>query len=187
MHRVRAGAVVIATMLSAPAPAATVAHTQQALLLLRVLAYDSNLAARAGSDVTVLILYRRGDASSESVRETMASTLTAAGEKVEVSGAKLEVRVKAFTSAADLAASLGGVDAVYLCPGLEGAARDIARVTRSRRVLSFGGGDEIVRAGIGVAFVTREGKPAIAVNLPATKQEGADLDAALLRVAEVMR
>lgn len=186
MRRVRVGVVVLAALLSAPA-AASVAHTQQALLMLRVLAYDRNLPARAGSGVSVMILFVQGNAASESVRESMASTLTAAGEKVTVSGLRLEVGVKAFEGAADLAKALAGVDAVYLCPGLDGAAREIARVTRARGVLSFGGGDAAVRAGIGVGFVLRDDKPAIVVNLPATRDEGADLDAALLRVAEVLR
>jgi hypothetical protein len=48
-----------------------VPHGQQALLLLRTLAYDRNLAARASADATVLVLFKPGDAASAAARDAM--------------------------------------------------------------------------------------------------------------------
>ncbi len=182
-----AASILILGALERSARAADVAHAQQALLLLRALAYDRNLGSRAGSSATVMILFRPGNGTSEAVRDTMSSTLAAAGEKVKVAGLTLKVVSKAYESPADLGHALGGVGAVYLCPGLDGSARDITAVTRVWHVLSFSGAESMVTAGVAVGFVSRDGKPVVLVNLPASKAEGADLDAALLRIAEVIR
>ena len=67
------------------------------------------------------------------------------------------------------------------------AASTISATARDKQVLSFTGNEAAVTAGLSIGFVARGGKPAVLVNLPAAKAAGADLDAALLRVAEVIR
>jgi hypothetical protein len=54
-------------------------------------------------------------------------------------------------------------------------------------VVSSSGVESMVRRGLSIGFVERDGRPALLINLPSTKAEGADLDAAVLRLAEVIR
>jgi len=161
---------------------------QQALLLLRTLAYDRNLAARAGAEATVLVLFKPGDAASTAAKDAMLTALATAAEKVKVAG--LPVRALSRPLGRDslhLALGEAGAVALYLCPGLEDASAEVAAATRATHVLSFAGSRASVEAGISIGFVGRDGKAVVMVNLPAAKAEGADLDSGLLRVAEVVR
>jgi hypothetical protein len=159
----------------------------EALLLLRVLAYDRNITKRAGKVVTVAVVYKPGDGESEQVRGQIANALTEAAKKVTVAG--LPVRVVSLGVTANLESDLAPMRAAaaYVCPGLGDMVPSISRVTRARSILSFAGTEKYVTSGLSIGLVRRQSKAAILVNLPSSKAEGAALDAALLRVAEVKR
>src|SRR5687767_5576925 len=94
-----------------------VAHAQasnESLLLLRVLAYDRNVAKRAGKAVTIAVVYKPGDADSESMRSQMANALTEAAKKVTVAG--LPVKVVSLGVTGNLDSDLSGMKptAVYV-------------------------------------------------------------------------
>ena len=72
-------------------------------------------------------------------------------------------------------------------PGLADAIPQISAVCRRRGVLSVTTSNAYIKSGLSVGL--SPGKTAFAspINLPASKAEGVDLDAALLRIAEVYR
>jgi hypothetical protein len=78
-----------------------------------------------------------------------------------------------------------GVVAALVAPGL-GHAAAIASATRRARVLSVTAARSEVEAGLSVGLLQPASRAAIVVNLSAARREGADLDSALLRVAEVL-
>jgi hypothetical protein len=185
MSRRAIAAAVVSICAVAPAPAlAQVGAGNEALLLLRVLAYDRNITKRAGKVVTVAVVYKPGDGESEQVRGQIANALTEAANKVTVAG--LPVRVVSLGVTANLESDLAPMRAAaaYVCPGLGDQVANISRVTRARSILSFAGTEKYVTSGLSIGLVR---KAAILVNLPSSKAEGAALDAALLRVAEVKR
>jgi YfiR/HmsC-like len=158
----------------------------QALFLLRVLAYDRNLKNRAHDAVNVVVVYRDGDDASVAMK----SDISGAFEKIsdaKVAGLPFHVTSVAFASPPALESVLGSskAAAVYVCPGLDPVA--ITDMTRKHSVLTFTGIEPFVKAGVSIGLVARAGKPAIIVNLNASKAEGADLDPALLRLAELVR
>ena len=69
---------------------------------------------------------------------------------------------------------------------LSGEAAAISAATRSRTVLSFAPSREMVEAGLALGLVNRGIRAGLVVNLAAAREEGADLDAGLLAVAEVV-
>ena len=175
-------------LICAFAPVAAHAQaTNESLLLLRVLAYDRNVAKRAGKTVTIAVVYKPGDSESESMRSQMANALTEAAKKVTVAG--LPVKVVSLGVTGNLDSDLSGMKptAVYVCPGLADAVSGISRVTRARSILSFAGNEKYIASGLSIGVIRRASKAAIMVNLPSSKAEGAALDAALLRVADVKK
>ena len=181
--------VALALVICAVTPSA---HAQlgagsESLLLLRVLAYDRNVTKRAGKTVTIAVVYKPGDSDSEQVRGQISQALSDAAKKVTVAG--LPIRVQSIAATPSLDAELGGIRAAaaYVCPGLGDSIEGISRITRTRSILSFAGNERYVSSGLSIGLVRRSSKAAIMVNLPSSKAEGAALDAALLRVAEVKK
>ena len=171
----------------APVPAETLPPPLRAVLLLKVLNYDRNVAKRTADNAVVGVWSLPTDADADcaalvaAISET-AKSVTVAGKPVSVVSFKL-------ASAAEVAERLtkDPVAGLYVCPSTEPQVASIAMVTRRMQVLSVAGSDGPVRTGLGLALVLRDKKPTIVVNLAAVRAEGANLDSALLRIAEVIK
>ena len=176
-----------------PPPAARAAELSPrplALMLLRILAYDRNLKTRSGGkQAPIVVLYQEGNQASETMQTDLANALEDLSSSVSVSGLRVKVNAVAYSSAADLDGKLAAERpaALFVCTGLASALPQIVAMSRKRSVLSFTINSEFLKAGLSIGFGRGEDRVNIVVNLPATRAEGADLDAALLRVAEVMR
>jgi len=163
--------------------------TQQSLLFLRVLAYDRNLKSRANGTVTVAVLYRAGKPESEQARNGVVAALEEIAKKVAVAGLPVRVAVLEFVNPVTAASRLQELhaSAAYVCSGLGDATSDLMALMRKHSILSGTAMEASVRSGLSVGLLAREGKPGLLINLPAAKAEGADFDAALLRLAEVIK
>ncbi len=155
--------------------------------MLRILAFDRKVIARAGDEVRIAVIYRSGAEASEKLQRAVVEALVAAGKRQSV--AKLPVKVLAIAYSPSLEADLRRekVAAAYVSAGLEDVTDAIAKATRAASALSFSALEASVRGGLSVALVRREAKVGIVINLKASRSEGADLDAGLLTVAEVLR
>lgn len=172
-----------------PALAAELPPVNQALLLLRVLAYDRNLSRRAGKRVAVIVVARAGDPRSRERADRLVEAFDEVAGKVVVAGLPVGAEALAVRDAAALQARLEASPAalVYLDEGLGPLVPELTAVTRRRGALSAAGDRALVEAGAAVAAVPRGDRAGVVVNLVAARQEGADLDAALLAVAELIR
>jgi len=159
---------------------------QRALLLMRVLTYDRNLRARAGGEVRVLVIYRKGVAESEAERDALLLAVKEVARKVKVAGLPIRFESVAYQEPASLLGRITELRpaALYVCQGLESAAADIARLTTEASTLSLCGSRELLRRGLAVALVDRGDRAALAVNHRAALAQGADLDSVLLALAE---
>jgi hypothetical protein len=161
----------------------------QALLLLRILAYDHKLADRVDNKkVTIYVVHKNGAAESEDPANEMVGVLREIGKSTKLAGNTIQVVKLAFndkTFADDVAKVKAA--ALYVSPSLGDSLATIMAVTTKRKLLSFTGVSEYVNAGLSVGFANADGKPVISVNLPASRNEGADLDVALLRVAKIVK
>ncbi|MFZ5468323.1 MAG: YfiR family protein [Myxococcota bacterium] len=177
------------TLLGAPSGArAESAGAVRAALVLRILAFDRNLAARTQPSVTVAVIFKAGVAESEAAQKEMVADLSMLTKKVTVAGKPVRIVSLPYTQG-QLDAALAKVDAsaIYVCPGLEDEVAAISKTTRGRSTLSLTSVEQAVKQGLAVGVVRRDNKSGILVNLPASRAEGADLDSGLLRVAEVLR
>jgi len=162
---------------------------QRALLLLKVLAYDRNLHARAGSAVAVAVVHRRGDAASDSCSAEVLAALEELAKSAVVSGLPI--------SAADLPWSAGAAfesalqqahpTALFICPGLEPELPAIREAARRRSVFTAASGRQLAEKGLSLGLVSGAAHARLVINIDAARAEGADLDSALLHIAEVVR
>ena len=177
----------------AAAPAAArgedLAPRSRALLALRVLAYDRNVRQRAGAAVTVVILARPGDRASEERCEGLRQAFEEVAHDVVVAGLPVRAEVLPYRDPAGLDGKLEGLRPalVYLDAALAGAVDEILHVTRRRGALTADGSKAMAEAGVAIGIVPRGPRAGVIVNLASARREGAELDPALLAVAEVLR
>jgi YfiR/HmsC-like len=182
--KLRAAAAVLC--LAGLARAEELAPRAEALLTLRLLAYDRALEARAGKDVGIAILHEDGAPPDP---DPLALAVADAGRGYVVAGRSVRVVTCPWRGADALSACLrAGHAAALLVPArFAEAALEISRATRAARVLSFAAERRMVDAGLAIGLVQRASRAAVVVNLAAARLEGADLDATLFAVAEVVR
>jgi hypothetical protein len=161
----------------------------QATFLLRVLAYDRNLKNRTANAATVLLAYRDGDPASEAAKNELVAELSRLAKDRRIVDLPIRVSTISYLNPDDLEIAIDRTraSALYISPGLESALGAMLPVTRRRSVLSFTGVEAWVGKGVSIGLAARGTKPVIVVNLTSSRAEGADLDSALLRTAEIIR
>jgi hypothetical protein len=169
------------------------AHAQngarEAALILRILSYDRNLPQRASNAVVVMVVYAPGNAASEGERSRIVAAINQLGSRATVANMPARAIDHAFRDAATMqaAARSNRVAAIYVCTGLAGATGPISESARAIPTLTMSSDADSVRHGLGVALVSAGAQVRLIVNLPATEAQGARLDAAVLRLAEIIR
>lgn len=164
---------------------ADAADDRRALVMLRVLAYDTHLDERVGDEVRFVVVYGDGEAGAAEARRWT----TAFGNihKIKVGGRPVVVTTVKFESPAALTRTLRGMRAAALvsCDGLGKAIAPpaLAAITRASRVLSFATREVDVVKGLAVGIVHGDNRDEIVVNLSATAAEGVKFDAGLLQLA----
>jgi hypothetical protein len=171
------------------ARAETLAAPLQASLLLKVLTYDRNLAGRAGAAVVVAVAYRAGSAESEAAADDVTAAIQDAAKHFSVAGLPVQALKVAYADSAGFEAALKSkhASALYLCPGLGEAVSAITKLTRASFILTFTASEAQVRGGVSIGLLRRETRASLLVNLAASRAEGANLESAFLRVAEIIQ
>jgi hypothetical protein len=191
MARALAGVLALAVALAAPAARAAADELPAetlGLIVLRVLAYDHNLAARAdGAEVTIAVVESAGE-PSRACAAAMTGTFTRLARKVTVGA--LPVKVVRLPAAADhraLSAALTkhGAVAVYACTSAADLPA-VARAARAAAALTFTT-DPAALSELAVGLVRRPDKIELRVNLVAARAEAAQLSGAFLRLAKVVQ
>jgi hypothetical protein len=171
-----------------PAFADGAASKTDALLLLRILAYDHNLATRIDNKrVTIYVVHRSGG-DSEEAANAMVNIVRDIAKSTKLAGNAVYIQKLAYndkTFDADLGRAK--IAAVWVAPGLGDVVSGITTATAHHKLLSFSSSVDYVQAGVAIGLGTDGGKPVISVNLPASRHEGADLDAAFLKVAKIVK
>jgi hypothetical protein len=178
-----AGAAVAETVPAAQALPAS----NQALLLLRVLAYDRNLRARAGQEPALVVLFRPDDPVSLRERDAIVQALREATRTFSVSGLHVRVQEVPWRGPQDLDARLAELRAAALYAGesLAADAPQISAAARARSALSFTPSRAMVEAGLALGLVHRGTRAGVVVNLAAAHAEGAELESMFLAVVEI--
>ncbi len=132
------------------------------------------------------VAYRPGDRAGEARRDALLEALREVAATFSIGD--LPVKVVAIPwSPQQFADRLRETraSALLVVGTLFEEAATIVRITRNEHVLSLTEDRAAVGAGVAVGLVHRGRRAGVIVNLAAARAEGADLDAALLAVAEV--
>jgi hypothetical protein len=164
------------------------AARQQALLILRILAYDHNLPRRTVDSVVVVVVYDPAIPASLAEQALLRQGLDAVSQ-LRVGGMPLRVVSEAYETSEALAARIRRVRpaALYLCAGMDAAVRSVSQTARALRVLSFASSEAYVRSALSVGIIPGPRRARIVINLAASRAEGTSFDAGLLKLAEVVR
>jgi hypothetical protein len=177
----------LAIALAAPTSAADATDDRRALVTLRVLAYDKNLGQRVGDEVRIVIA-SSADGAAETARWTAAFAKI---KKVKVDGRPISVVAIKAESADALARSLAPLHAaaIIVCDGLARkiSVAQLAKLTRTYKVLSFTTREAEVASGLAVGIVAGQSRDEIVINVRAVAGEGVKFDAGLLALARVVK
>ena len=192
--RALASAALVATLLfesgkqSMANDEASMPPARLATFLARLLAYDSNLKARARGSVGIAVLYRGQDKAAASAGEAM----TAAVKTLELTRI-LDLPIAVYGVPADSAQALTeviqsrGIDTVIVCSQLVEQQPWILSVSEKNSAITVGLTSAQVRSGIAVGVYLESGKSKILINLPASKRAHAAFSPDLLRLSEVIQ
>jgi hypothetical protein len=157
-----------------PVPAAV-----QVPLLLKILTFDRHLAAAAEPLVVGVVFQRRNRASA------------AIGDEVRVllaaSARPIRVIVIDLDETRDLRGTLlrDSVRVVYIAPLQAVSVSTLTEATRGERVVSMTGVPRYVEQGLAIGIDMSDSRPRIVINLAASRAEGADFSAELLKLARL--
>jgi hypothetical protein len=161
--------------------------TLRASLLVRILAYDRRMVTRP-PPLTVAVLHREGNPGSEQFGQEFTRALELASRGRNVSGRPVRIIRIGFQEPSQLKEELAQahVVALYVCEGLEAHTDSIAQVTRQLSILSFAGSRAELDQGLAIGLSRQGDSPTIFIRLSAARAEGADLDAGLLSLSQII-
>ena len=155
----------------------------QALMVLRVLAFDRGLERRASGAVLVAVAAKAGDAAGEVRRDQVVAALRDLSKDTRARGLAVEARAVTWDGSAQ---PLTRAAAVVVVGKLAEESAGVGQVTRARQVLSIGEEAVAVERGLSVAVFAREAKPVIAASMLSARQEGVSFEPSFLRQAELL-
>ena len=184
-------AAALAVVLAQPAAAQGMVQpaSVQVPIILKVLTYDRQFEARARGAVTIGIIHDPTDPASAQAMSEVSDTLYEARDKT-VKRLPIRYFQIEYTGSEDLArfSEEKAISVYYLAPGLSPEALEgVLEVSHARGITTITGVPDYVERGVSVGIGERRNRPQILINLPASRSEGSEFDASLLRIATVLK
>ncbi|HUQ14496.1 MAG TPA: YfiR family protein [Gemmatimonadales bacterium] len=156
-------------------------------ILVKILNFDRNLADRAGGRLVVGVLFQSHYRTSANVAHEVCRTLqelpAGALGAMELSCVAIDLDA---TSALDSALERKQVQVLYVSPLRAVPLGDVTAVSRSAGITTLTGVPRYVETGLAIGLDMKGERPEIVINLAASRAEGADLTAHLLKLARVV-
>jgi YfiR/HmsC-like len=157
-------------------------------LLLKILTYDRNFAARTGSSLRIAVVFSGASPESIRARDEIAAAFEAFADKTVKN---LPIRYSALEyvsdSQVDGAARADQINVFYFTPGISAHLDGLLRISRTNQIITTTGVPEYVEKGVAVGIGIKLDKPHILINLGTSKAVGTEFDVSLLRIARVIR
>jgi hypothetical protein len=159
---------------------------RQADLLVRLAAYDRNLAARSAGRVRITIVTNPADPDSRAVAAAMESALQ---RFATIGGLPKEIASVPFPGGPELAASCKAnhVSVVYLAPGLDASVPGLVHELDGVDVLTATAIPRFVEQGVVLGFDLVSGKPTLLFNLSQAKRQNVAMDPQVIQLMKVVR
>lgn len=161
---------------------------RQAAIVLRALTHDRGLPARVGPEVVLAVVSPAASGGSDHEAQLVADAFRSLGD-IKVRGLPFRVVRVTYANAEQLGAALEreGVDMLLVAGSIDPLLPGVLEVTRRRKLLSASIHERHTQRGVSLVVAAPDSKPAITVNLPASRLEGVAFSSDLLRLAVVVR
>lgn len=159
----------------------------QVPILVKILNFDRNLPGRAGDRLVVGVLFQSRYRTSANVAGEVCRTLQdlPAGALGALGISCVAIDLDA-SSALDSALKRHRVQVLYVSPLRAVSLGDVTAVSRSAGITTLTGVPRYVETGLAIGLEMKGERPEIVINLAASRAEGADLTAHLLKLARVV-
>lgn len=149
-------------------------------LLLKILSFDRSLGSPTGPLVIGVLYQGKYRASADAAEQVRRSARTS-GREVEIVALDQDV-----TDDLSEAMTRHHVRVLYVSPLRAVDLKAVWELSRKLGVRTVTGVPQYVEDGLGIGIDLKGGRPEIVVNLLASRGEGADLDAQLLKLARIV-
>ncbi len=162
----------------------------QIQIMVKILNFDRKLPERLGDRLTVGVLYQgryrtSANVGGEVCRTFMGLPQSALGalESLQITCVGLDL-----DQVSDLAATLKRerIQVLYVSPLRAYSLDDVVAVTRAADITTLTGVPRYVETGCAIGVDMKGDRPEIVINLPASRAEGAELNAQVLKLARVV-
>jgi TonB family protein len=129
-----------------------------------------------------------GDAASVQEKDAVLAALGAL-KAMKIAGLALDTAPVPYVGPSSIRDALGGrrAAALYVCRGLTSAVGEIRESAARARIATMSGSEAMTRSGLALAAFEEGGSGRMIVNLAAAKEQGLEFDAALLKLAIVLK
>ncbi len=161
----------------------------QITLLLKVLTYDRNFATKARAGVSIGVVYVPTDPESVRVKDEILMTLSRVGDRT-IKNLPIRYTALEFRDPVSLEKLVRAnrINVFYVAPGNSAGLASLTKMSKTFAITSLTGVPEFVQRGVAIGIGMKpDNKPDILINLRASREEGSDLDASLLRIAQVVK
>ena len=167
--------------------ASSVPPAKQATILLRALAYDRNLQARSGGTVNIAILRKSGDPRSEAMALAMTEAFKAL-ESASVAGLSMRIATLSQGDMKSLEQAIAnqGIDALYVCDGLDSEIPTIKAISRRRKVITLASREQYLVQGLTLGVFAISGRNVMELNLQASREEGVAFSTEMVGLARII-
>lgn len=154
----------------------------QVPLFIKILAFDRNLGSRPPGPLVVGVLYQGNFRASADIAAQVKRALRDTREDLKVISIDLDQ-----TPDLIVALSRQTIHVLYVSPLRAFDLKTVTAISRQSGVRTVTGVPRYVEDGLGIGIDLKGERPEIVVNLLASRAEGADLDAQLLKLARIVR
>jgi hypothetical protein len=177
----------VTALAAAPAVArAEVPETKQALIVMRVIAYDKRLDDHTSQQVRIAVVHGPG-AESLACASRMREAFDRLVGRVTVLGRPIGVDTISITALEPQRLARRRIPVAYVCRGVGNELPRLVQMARAARVLTVTDQPGYVERGLSIALVAAASRVRIEINLEAARAEGAQLGSQLLRLSKVVR
>ncbi|MBN2716364.1 MAG: YfiR family protein [Deltaproteobacteria bacterium] len=157
----------------------------------KMLGYDQNLSKKTTETGTVplALLYNAKKKNSEQQADEIITAIRKLGKQKIISGKTLQPFKVAYQTAEQAQKAITSQKAtlVYVCEGMDDRLEEIVKFSHNTGILTIGANPSYIDAGISIGVFLNGNKPQMVVNLAASRAEGCNFSAALLKLASVIR
>lgn len=170
-----------------PGSAEELSLKEQIQIFMKVAEFNKSLLEKVNNDLRICFVFsEKNDALNDMVMEIDEIFYNMNQANFKVKGKDVKYSILLYTSKNDLESQITtlNISALFLMSAKEDALPEIASVARNQNIFTFSGNKDYFSKGVSVVVDNKAAKPEIFINLKTAKDQGADFNKALFKIAK---